>query len=238
MTLPDWMADIGIILLIIIVASNLLLFSWLVGARWYHKWKFHKLKKGLINFLGLTEWYDGLSIKEQGQFKKYYAHIANVPSTVDRLTEADIYSASETSSQLLVMVSAGSIMDNNYQLADKLLLKANSEAATPWEKQQVLLAYSYLFFKQRNQLTGARLNCVTYSERAIRNIERFGVSDDVPPTLPFDQLIALNEEAGDFGKASEVAAMAANLFRPRHKDISARYQKKKEELGSRSSKGA
>jgi hypothetical protein len=226
------MADIGIILLIIIVASNVLLFTWLVLARWYHRWKYNKLKRGLINYLGLTEWYDGLSAKEQGEFRKYYTNIANVPSTVDRLTDADIYSASETPSQLLVMVSAGSIMDNNYLLANKLLLKANSEATTPWEKQQVLLAYSYLYFKQRNQLTGARANCISYSERAIRNIERFGVSDDVPPTLPFDQLIALNEEAGDFGKAAEVAAKAATLFRARHKEIAVRYEKKKEELAS------
>ncbi len=233
MTLPDWMADIGIILLIIIVVSNVLLFTWLVLARWYHKWKFHKLKRGLISYLGLTDWYNGLSVKEKGEFKKYYSEIANVPSTVDRLTDADIYSASETPSQLLVMVSAGSIMDNNYLLANKLLLKANSMASTPWEKQQVLLAYSYLYFKQRNQLTGARTNCITYSERAIRNIERFGVSDDVPPTLPFDQLITLKEETGNFGEAAEIAAKAAKLFRSRHKDISTRYEKKRKELATR-----
>ncbi len=104
------------------------------------------------------------------------------------------------------------------------------ETKSPWEKQQVLLAFSYLFFKQRDQLSGARENCVNFSEKAIRNIERFGVSDDTPPTLPFDQLIALSKEDKNYKHAAEVASKAINLFTPRYNGIATRYRKQKKEL--------
>jgi hypothetical protein len=230
MKLPDWLIDIGKLAIIIIVLSNILLFCWLITARLYRKWRIHKLKRGLINYLGLTDWFSSLTPKKQGLFKKYYANVANVPSTVDRLTDADIYSASETPSQLLVMIAASSMMNNDFTFADKLLLKANSEAKTPWEKQQVLLAYSFLFFKQRNQLSGARENCMIYSQKAIRSIERFGVSDDQPPTLPYDQLITLSEESKNYQKGIEITLKAINLFGRRHADISTRFAKKKKEL--------
>ncbi len=227
MQFPDWMTETLKIAGGVILLSNITLVLWLLLARGFRKWRFHSLKKGLINFLGLTEWYKSLSLKEQIQFKKYYNNVANVPSTVDRLTEADIYSASETPSQLLVMVAASSMMQEDFTFADKILLKANSEANSPWEKQQVLLAFSYLYFKQRDQLSGARENCASYSEKAIKNIERFGVSDDIPPTLPFDQLITLSTEENNFEKATEVAQKAINLFTPRYLEIAARFKKQK-----------
>ncbi len=118
MTLPDWMSDTVKLAIVIVLLSNVTLFSWLLLARGFRKWRYHNLKRGLINFLGLTEWFSSLSLKEQIQFKKYYTNVANVPSMVDRLTEADIYSASETPSQLLIMVAASSMMQNNFTFAE------------------------------------------------------------------------------------------------------------------------
>jgi len=233
MNLPDWIIKSGKLAIVIVILSNVMLFSWLLLARWLRKWKFHNLKKGLINFLGLTDWYSSLSAKEQVLFKKYYNNIAKIPAMADRLTKADIYSASETPSQLLVMVAASSLMNNDFAFAEKILLKAKSEVESPWEKQQVFLAYSYLFFKQRDQLSGARENCVIYSEKAIRNIERYGVSDDMPPTLPFDQLITLSEEEKNFERAANFAQKAIDLFTPRYREIAMRYENQKKELEER-----
>ncbi len=230
MGIPEWLKDLGKLVFTIILVSNILLLVWLLLARWYRRWKYQKLKKGLINYLGLTEWHSSLSVKEQNLFRKYYNSVSNVPSQVDRLTQADIYSASETPTQLLVMTAAGSMMENDYTFADKLLVKASSLADSPWEKQQVLLAFSYMYFKLRNQLTGARENCMNYSEKAIKNIERFGVSDHKPPTLPFDQLITIYEEEKNLEKAVETAKRAVDLFSRRHGNIAASYNKKREKL--------
>ncbi len=233
MAASNWITEFGKVALGIILLSNIMLFSWLVVSRWFKKVRIHRIKKGLINFLGLAEWHASLSPKEQALFKKYYNNVSKVPSTVDRLTEADIYSASETPAQLLVMVSASSMMHGDYTFAEKLLTRANSCARSPWEKQQVLLAFSYLFFKQRDQLSGAIENCIEYSEKAIKNIERFGISDDLPPTLPFDQLIAISEESEDYRKAAELAGKAAKLLGVRHKELSMRYAEKMRVLGKK-----
>jgi hypothetical protein len=230
MEIPDWIKDLGKVVFTIIFVSNILLLAWLLAARWYRRWKYHKLKKGLINYLGLSEWHESLSTREQGLFKKYYTAVSNIPSQVDRLTQADIYSASETPTQLLVMTAAGGMMEKDFTFSEKLLFKASSLAHSPWEKQQVLLAYSYLFFKQRDQLSAARENCMNYSDKAIKSIERFGVSDDKPPTLPFEQLITMHEERQDYQKAAEIAKRAVDLFSRRHRDIAIRFIKRREKL--------
>jgi len=64
-------------------------------------------------------------------------------------------------------------------------------------------------------------------KRRSKTIERFGVSDDIPPTLPFDQLITLSTEENNFEKATEVAQKAINLFTPRYLEIAARFKKQK-----------
>jgi hypothetical protein len=233
MNLPVWLIELGKITFIVIILSNVLLFGWLLLARLYRRWRFQKLKKGLISYLHLSDWYASLSPKERVLFKKYYDNVANVPTKVDRLTEADIYSASETSTQLLVMVAASSMMNGNYQFAERLLMKAGTEAQSPWEKQQVLLAFSYLYFKQRDQLTGARENSINYSEKAIKSIMRFGTSDAAPPTLPFDQLITLCVEDEKYQKAEATLGQAIDLFKIHHPEIAERYMRQKEELKTR-----
>jgi hypothetical protein len=237
MSIPGWILDGAELALVVIVLSNILLLAWLLGARWYRRFRLNQLKGGLINYLGLSDWHASLSPREQALFRRYYNEVSNVPSQIDRLTDADIYSASETPAQLLVMVAASSMMNGDYGFAEKLLDKAGACTRSPWEKQQVLLACSYLFFKQRDQLSGARENCQNYSEKAIKNIERFGASDDLPPTLPYEQLITLNEEANDFRRAAEIAKRAADLFGPRHPELGRRFNRRREELLNRIGRG-
>lgn len=233
MSLPDWIMSGARLAFGVVLLSNLLLLAWLLGSRWYHKRGINQLKGGLINYLGLSDWHAALPPREQSLFKRYYNEVSNIPAQIDRLTDAEIYSASETPTQLLVMVAAGSMMDADYGFAEKLLDKAATCTRSPWEKQQVLLACSYLFFKQRNQLSGARERCLYYSERAIKNIERFGATDDLPPTLPYEQLISLSEEANDLHRAAEIAGRAADLFGPRHPETGQRFVRRREELRNR-----
>jgi len=237
MSLPNWIVSSIQLALAVIVLSNVLLLVWLLGSRWYHRRGTGQLKGGLINYLGISDWHAALPLREQTLFKRFYNEVSNVPAQIDRLTHAEIYSASETPTQLLVMVAAGSMMSGNYGFAEKLLDKAATCTRSPWEKQQVLLAYAYLFFKQRDQLSGARQRCLYYSERAIKNIERFGASDDLPPTLPYEQLITLNEEGHDLRQAAEIAGRAAELFGPRHPDTGQRFIRRREEIEKRITTG-
>jgi len=223
------MKNILVYLTIIVLASNVLLILSIVVSKWFRKWKNRKLRRGLINFLGLTDWFYNLSQEEQALFKEYYSQVAKTNNWADNLTEARIYSASERPSQLLWMVAATAIINNDFHFADKLLSKAQHVCYSPWEKQQVSIAYAFLYFKQKDLLTDARENCIQHCENAIRNIEKYG-SPEIIPTLPFDNLISLYEESSDYKKAQAVAVKAIRLIGNKNRQVREIYDKKLKQL--------
>ena len=70
--------------------------------------------KGLIKFLGLTDWWLGLSLQEQKQIRAYWPETFGVgicaggrnPSPKDELTEGDIISASMTPKQFFQILAS------------------------------------------------------------------------------------------------------------------------------------
>jgi len=226
------MKDIFIYLTIIVIASNILLILSIVISKWFKKWKNKKLRKGLINFLGLSDWFFNLSPEEESLFKQYYSQVTKTNEWVDNLTEGKIYSTSERPAQLLWKVAATAILNNDFQFGDKLLSKAQHMCQSPWEKQQVSIAYAFLYFKQKDLLSGARENCIRHCESAIRNIEKFG-SPETIPTLPFDNLITIYEESLSYKKAQAIAAKAISLIGNTNPKIRAVYENKLNELKER-----
>ena len=223
------MKDIFIYISIIVIASNVLLILSIVISKWFRKWKNRKLTRGLINYLGLSDWFFKLSDEEQALFKLYYSQVVKTNERVDRLTEGKIYSTSEKPSQLLWMVAANAILNNDFEFAYNLLSKAQSLCHSPWEKQQVSIAFSFLYFKQKDLLSGAKENCIRHCENAIGNIERYG-SPEVIPTMPFDHLIAIYEESSEYQKALTVAAKAISIIGTKNRKVREMYDKKMQQL--------
>ncbi len=223
------MKSILMYLIIIIIASNLLLIMSIVFSKWFRRWRRTKRHKGLIDFLGLSEWFSNLAPEERELFKHYYARFTRTGEWVDSLTDGKIYSTSEKPSQLLWMVAASAVLNEDYRFAEKLLAKAQSLCETPWERQQVHVAYAYLYFKQKDLLAGARENCIHYCEGAIRNIEKYGSPVNLP-TLPFDHLITIYEEDRLIDKAREIILKAISLSGKRNPKLREQYEKKLKSL--------
>lgn len=223
------MKEIVIVAVIVILASNLLLIASIIVSKWFRRWKTRKLRKGLINYLGLSDWFANLSPAEQSLFKQYYAQVAKTGEWVDSLTEGKIYSTSERPAQLLWMVAATAILNGSFPLAEKLLTKAQGMCSSPWERQQVNIAFAFLYFKQKDLVAAARENCIRHCEAAIRSIEKYGTPENIP-TLPFDNLISLYTESRDFDLARKVAMKAIELAGKRNTKLRGIYEKRIEEL--------
>jgi len=223
------MREIIIIVAIVILASNVLLIGSIIISKWFRRWKTRKLRMGLINYLGLSDWFANLTPNEQALFKQYYAQVTKSSEWVDSLTEGKIYSSSEKPAQLLWMVAATAILNSSFPFADKLLMKAQGMCSSPWERQQVNIAYAFLFFKQKDLVSEARENCIRHCEAAIRNIEKYGTPENIP-TLPFDNLISLYTESRDFELARKVAQRAIELAGQGNSKMKKMYEKKLEEL--------
>jgi tetratricopeptide (TPR) repeat protein len=219
------MKDILIYLIIIIIASNILFITAILLSKWARKFKNRKLHEGLINYLGLTEWFFNLPPEEQNLFREYYHQVSRTHEWVDGLTEGRIYSSSEKPAQLLWMVATAAMMKEDFQFANKLLSKAQSMCQSPWERQQVNIAFAYLYYKQRNLVTGARENCIHYCDISIKNIEKYGSPKNVP-TLPFDHLISIYREMREFEKARSIIRKAIEIIGKRNPEIKASYEKK------------
>ncbi|MFQ6103774.1 MAG: hypothetical protein ACE5OP_05725 [Candidatus Glassbacteria bacterium] len=223
------MRDIVIYLIIIVIASNVLLITSIILSKWFRRWKNRKLRRGLINYLGLSEWFSNLNPDEQDLFKLYYGQVAKSGEWVNSLTEGRIYSTSEKPARLLWIVAANAILNNSYQFAEKLLYKAQHSCQSPWERQQVHIAFAFLYFRQRDLLSDARENCIHHCEAAIRNIERYGSPENIP-TLPFDHLISIYEEMKDFEKAQAITRKAIEIAGRRNEKIRESYERKLQEL--------
>jgi hypothetical protein len=221
--------EIIIVVAIIILASNVLLLGSILMSKWFRRWRTRRIRKGLINYLGLSDWFANLTPNEQGLFKQYYAQVTKTSEWVDSLTEGKIYSTSEKPAQLLWMVGVTAILNSSFPFAEKLLVKAQAMCNSPWERQQVNIAFAFLYFKQKDLVAGARENCIRYCEAAIRNIEKFGTPENMP-TLPFDNLISLYAEARDFELARKVAQKAIELAGQGNSKTKTLYEKKLEEL--------
>ncbi len=223
------MKEIIIYLGIIIVVSNILFIASIVISKWVRRWKGRNLQKGLINYLGLSDWYGDLTQEEREAFKTYYNQVSKENVWADSLTEGKIYSSSERPAQLLWMVGVSAVLNNDFQFAGKVLHKAQSICRSPWERQQVHTAFAFLYFKQKDLLSSAQENCISHCEAAIKSIEKYGTPENVP-ALPFDYLITIFRERGQLDEARSIASKAIEIAGRRDPRLKVQYTKKLEEL--------
>jgi hypothetical protein len=223
------MKEIIIYLVIIIIVSNFLFIASIVLSKWFRRWRGRNLRKGLINYLGLSDWYDDLTPEERETFKGYYSQISKENVWADSLTEGKIYSSSERPAQLLWMVAVSAVLNSDFQFARKALNRAQSICRSPWERQQVHTAFAFLYFRQRDLLAGAEENCISHCEAAIKSIEKYGTPENIP-TLPFDYLITIYREKQRLDEAKRIAAKAIQIAGKRDPRLKVAFTKKLEDL--------
>ncbi|WP_435158641.1 tetratricopeptide repeat protein [Haladaptatus sp. DFWS20] len=168
---------------------------------------------GLLNVLGLGEWYTNLPAEDQQKLYEY-STIFGMGGESNQLDHS-VHSTSQTQQSHLKSVGSTAVHEKDYEFAEKVLLKAlDADGDNPTDRHFVYNSLIELYYKQRDERNDAIEKCIAYCEEDIDTIDAFLDAwereyGDGPPGIPsFKRLAIILEKQGNYQDALEICEMA------------------------------
>lgn len=166
---------------------------------------------GEIGALGLSDFWDSLTDSEQQLIKKYRASALSTGSA-DTLLTGSVWT-SQTPARFLEGYASWAISEKQYDLAEKLLLKAVSYRDDPVDTHFVYNHLIELYYKQRDTKEYALQKAKEYCRMDIELFPTYvnPLIDRVyvlPRCPSFQQLAIIYEKEGDYESAIQICELA------------------------------
>lgn len=164
---------------------------------------------GLINFLGLADWFKSLGHEDQ-------VNVVSIMASDGKIMPHDVL---ERDIQTLrpqfapyCWKTANKLMGKGYdELATGLLIKGLTVVTEKRDKEMLHIMYAKHFYRQRKMLKNAYDACINHCLKAIKSYLQ-DKSDRPKPVAPFKLLTMIYEEKGGFEKIIEVCDQAIKLY--------------------------
>lgn len=140
-----------------------------------------KKGQGILGFLGLYDWFKGLSRQQQSIIREIYAD--------DDLDSGDT-ETSETSQRFLGSIAIQLIAQRDHVLGELVLQKAlSTPSADPWDRHIIYSRLIEIYYSQRDEQPDALDKCVRYC------IEDIEIAEDVVKAHIKEMKYAMREQA-------------------------------------------
>jgi len=170
-------------------------------------------QKGLLGYLGLSEWFLNLNTKEKAKVRKYYSMGFNAdPKYLDT---GDISYSTTTQQKFLAAIGHNALIQKDYAFAETVLLKAlQSEDDNVIDRHFVYNSLIDLYYKQRGSRPDAIEKCIEYCLQDIKILKEFidawkkEYGDEIPRIPSVERLAIIYEKHGKFEEAIRICEMA------------------------------
>lgn len=171
-------------------------------------------RPNLLDDLGLSEWYNGLSQQEREKVHEY-STMFGLGGEMNLLDEG-VRGSNTTQQSYLKNVGAKLVSNKEYDLAEKVLLNGlDSPDDNPTDRHFIYNSLIDLYYKQRDEREDAIERCIECCKADIDSIDEFHQElqeeneDASLPRIPaFKRLAIIYERQGEFEKALEVCEEA------------------------------
>jgi tetratricopeptide (TPR) repeat protein len=192
----------------------------------------------LLEVLELEEWYDNLSSMEQEKLNQYSTAFGTGGEY--NLLNVSMKETTRTAQSYLRAVGSSAANANDYEFAEKVLLKAlDVDDNNPTDRHFVYNQLIDLYYKQRGSRQDAIDRCVSFCKKDIDSIDVFLDAwmeeyDDGPPRIPsFERLAMIYERQGEYACVIDICDMAIKLgLESRTVGFSDRKNRIKEKMGN------
>ncbi len=172
--------------------------------------------KGLLAYLGLSEWFLSLTSEEQAKVRKYYSMGFNTdPKDLD---SGDISFSSTNQQKFLGGIGHTALTQKDYAFAETILLKAlQSRDDNVIDRHFVYNSLIELYYKQRESSPDAIEKCIKYCIEDIRTLEEFidawkkEYGGEIPRIPSVERLVIIYEKQGKFKEGIRICEMALKL---------------------------
>ena len=162
---------------------------------------------GYVECLRLTKWWKTLSDSEKGLAKDYIKR-SYYPQPFDEnlidSSEFKVRKTKENAMDLLMIVGKKSVVEKQYELAEKSFIEATKRAKTKEQKREIYLKMIDMYYKQRSENSEAIERCAYYCKQDIALAKKL----DNASTTSFKRLAIILEDQKKYDEAIRISELA------------------------------
>ncbi len=164
---------------------------------------------GLVNFLGLGEWFKGIAPEQQKEVVGVM--ISDGKMSAFDILERDIQTLRPQFAPYCWKTANKLMRKGHDELATGLLIKGLTVVTQKRDKEMLHIMYAKYFYRQRKTLNNAYDACINHCQKAIKSY-RQDKENRPKPVAPFKLLTMIYEEKNDIDKIIRVCDEAIKLY--------------------------